>query len=93
MSLSDDTQADINEAFDSTSRSSNDLLNIDNYYFKGMVAHFLPTELQVNKDHSTDTEVSFLDLHLSISNGLVSSIKYDKRDDSDFDIFYFPIFG
>ena len=30
-----------------------------------------------------------MDLHLSISNGFVSSKIYDKRDDFDFDIFYF----
>ena len=33
---------------------------------------------------------SFLDLHLSISNGFVSSKIYDKRDDFDFDIVNFP---
>ena len=32
----------------------------------------------------------FLDLHLSISNGFVSSKIYDKRDDFDFDIVNFP---
>ena len=32
----------------------------------------------------------FLDLHLSISNGYVSSKIYDKRDDFDFDIVNFP---
>ena len=32
----------------------------------------------------------FLDLHLSISNGFVSSKIYDKRDDFDFDIDNFP---
>ena len=32
----------------------------------------------------------FLDLHLSISNGLVLSKIYDKRDDFDFDIVNFP---
>ena len=31
-----------------------------------------------------------MDLHLSISNGFVSSKIYDKRDDFDFDIVYFP---
>ena len=31
-----------------------------------------------------------LDLHLSISNGFVCSKIYDKRDDFDFDIVYFP---
>ena len=32
----------------------------------------------------------FLDLHLSISNGFVSSKIYDKRDDFDVDIVNFP---
>ena len=32
-----------------------------------------------------------MDLHLSISNGFVSSKIYDKRDDFDFDIVNFPI--
>ena len=31
-----------------------------------------------------------MDLHLSISNGFVSSKIYDKRDDFDFDIFNLP---
>ena len=31
-----------------------------------------------------------MDLHLSISNGFVSSKLYDKRDDFDFDIVIFP---
>ena len=35
---------------------------------------------------NTDTEAPFLDLHLSIANGFVSSKIYDKRDDFDFDI-------
>ena len=36
-SLSDDNQADIIEAFNSTSRYLDDLLNFDNSYFEGMV--------------------------------------------------------
>ena len=39
---------------------------------------------------TTDTEAAILDLHLSISNGFVSSKIYDKRDDFDFDIVKFP---
>ena len=37
MSFSDDTQADIIEAFNSASRYFDDLLNIDNPYFEEMV--------------------------------------------------------
>ena len=46
--------------------------------------------LACNKANTSDTEALFLDLHLSISNGFVSSKIYDKRDDFDFDIVNFP---
>ena len=45
MSLSDDTQADFIEKFNSTSRYLDDLLNIDNPYFEGIVSHIYPAEL------------------------------------------------
>ena len=56
-----------------------------------MVSRILPPELQLNKANTPDTEAPFLDLHLSISNGFVSSNFYDKRDDFDFDIANFPL--
>ena len=90
-SLSDNNQADIIEAFNSTSRYLDDFLNIDNPYFEGMVNQLYPPELQLNKANTSDTEAPFLDLHLS--NGFVSSKIYDKRDDFDFDIVNFPFFG
>ena len=37
-----------------------------------------------------DTETAFLDLHLSISNDIVSTKIYDKHDDFDFEIVSFP---
>ena len=55
-----------------------------------MVNRIYPPELQLNKTYTSDTEVPFLDMHLSISNGFVSSKIYDKRDDFDFDIVNFP---
>ena len=88
--LSSDNQTDVIKAFDSTSRYLDDLLNIGNPYFEGMVNQFYPPELQPNKANTSDTEAPFLDLHLSISNGFVSSKIYDKRDDFDFDIVNFP---
>ena len=90
-SLSDVKQAEIIEAFKSTSRYLDDLLNIDNPYFEGMVNRIYLPELQLNKANTSDTEAPFLDLHLSISNRFVSSKIYDKRD--DFDIVNFPFFG
>ena len=58
---------------------------MDNLYFEGMVNQIYPPELQLNKANTSDTEAPFSDLHLSISNGFVSSKIYDKRDDFDFD--------
>ena len=55
-----------------------------------MVNRIYSPELQLNKANTSDTEAPFLDLHLSISNGFVSSKIYDKRDHSDFDIANFP---
>ena len=46
--------------------------------------------MQLNKANTSDTEAPFLDLHLSISNGFVSSKIYDKPIDFDFDIVHFP---
>ena len=89
-SLSRENQADIIEASNSTSRYLDDLLNIDNIYFDQMVDRIYPTELQLNRANSSDTEAPFLDLNLCISNGTVSTKMYDKRDDFDFDIVNFP---
>ena len=90
LSLSDNNQADIIEAFNSTSIYLDDLLNIDNPYFEQMVGQIYPTELQLNKVNSSDTEAPFLDLNLSITNGIVSSKIYDKRDDFNLEIVNFP---
>ena len=82
LSLSDNNQADIVEALNSTSRY---LLNIDNPYFAEMVCQIYPTELQLNKANPSDTEAPFLDLDLSISNGIVSTKIYDNQDDFNFE--------
>ena len=89
-SLSEINQANIIEAFNSTSRYLDDLLNIDNPYFENMVKQIYPSDLQLNKANASDTDAPFLDLHLSVSNGFVSSKIYDKRDDFNFDIVNFP---
>ena len=38
----------------------------------------------IYKADSSDTEAPFLDLNLSITNGIFSSKTYDKRDDFNF---------
>ena len=62
-SLSVVKQAEIIEAFKSTSRYLDDLLNIDNPYFEGTVNHIYRPELQLNKANTSATEAPFLDLH------------------------------
>ena len=64
-------------------------MNIDNTFFDCMVNHINPSELQLHKAYVSDTGASFLDLHLSISDGFVKTKIFDKRDDFDFDIVNF----
>ena len=90
MSLSDDKQADVIDAFNTTSRYLDDILNINNVYFDNMVSQIYPSELQLNKASTSVTEAAFLDLHLLISNDIVSTKIYDKRDDFDLEIVNFP---
>ena len=56
LSLSEDNQSDVIEAFNSTSQYLIDLLNIDNYFFDSMVNSIYPSELQLNKAKVSDTE-------------------------------------
>ena len=65
LSLSDNNQTDIIEAFNSTFRYLDDLLNIENPYFEQMVSQIYPAELQLNKANSSDTVAPFLDLKLT----------------------------
>ena len=74
MSLPDDKQADIIDAFYTTYRYLDDILNIDKVYFDTMI----PSELQLNKVNTSDTESAFSDLHLSSFNNIVSTKIYDK---------------
>ena len=69
-----------------------DISNISNVYFDNMVSQIYPSELQLNKANSSYTEAAFLDLHLSISNDIVSTLIYDKRADFNFEIVNFPFF-
>ena len=66
LSLSDDNQSDVIEAFNSASQYLYDLFNIDNTFFDSMVNHIYPSELQLNKANIADTDASFLSLHLFI---------------------------
>ena len=90
LSLKPDSQADVIAAFNNTSRYLDDILNLDNPYFESKVSSIYPKELKLNKANSSDTSAAFLDLDLSIENGVVQSKIYDKRDDFNFKIVNFP---
>ena len=81
---------DVIDAFNTTSRYLDDILNINYVYFDNMVSQIYPLELQLIKANTSDSEAAFLDLHLSISNDIVSTKIYDKRDDFDYEIVNFP---
>ena len=73
-SLTKEKRYDLIDAFNSTSRYLDDLLNIDNIRFEHMVHRIYPTELQLNKANASDTEAAFLDLNLSIHNDIYKNI-------------------
>ena len=59
MSLSDDKQADVIDAFNTTSRYLYAILNIINVYFDNMVNQIYPSELKLNKANTSDTVAAF----------------------------------
>ena len=78
MPLSDDKQTDIIDAFNTTSRYLDNILNNKNVYLDNMVNQIYPSELQLNKADTSAIEAAFQDLHLSIFNDIVSTKIYDK---------------
>ena len=60
MSLSDDKQADSIDAFKTTSRYLDGMLNINNVYFNNLVSPIYSSEFQPNKANTYDTKDSFL---------------------------------
>ena len=87
--LYNDNQADI-KAFNSTSRYLDNLLNIDNPYFEGMVNQIYTPYCNLIKLILQILGPPFW-IYISIfQNGFVYSKIYDKSDDFDFDIVNFP---
>ena len=89
VSFSEDKQTDIIDAFNTTSRYLNDILNIYNVYFENMVSQIYSSKLHVNETSTSDTQATLLNLRLSISNGIFCITTYHTRDNFDSEIFYF----
>ena len=76
MSLSDDKLADVIDAFGTASGYLDDIFGVDGVCFDNMVSQIYPSELQLDGANASDTEAAILDLHLSISNDIVSTRIY-----------------
>ena len=81
---------DLIDAFTSTSRYIDVLLNIDNIHFEHMVHRIYSAELELNKANVSDTEAAFFDLNLSIHNDIVSTKYMINGMIFYFDIVNFP---
>ena len=58
MPFSADKQADVIDAFNTTSRYLDDTLNIISVYFDNMLSQIYPSKLLLNKTNTSDTENS-----------------------------------
>ena len=58
-SFTKEKRYDLIDAFNSTSRYLDDLLNIDDIHFEHMFHRIYPAELQLNKANASDTEAAF----------------------------------
>ena len=69
-SLNHDNQPNVIEAFNSTSKYLDDLLNIGNPYFECMVKHIYPPELQMHKANKILMVYTFRNLLDLLESGL-----------------------
>ena len=93
MSLSEDTQFEVVEAFNFTSRYLDDMLSVANSLLDSMVDRIYIAELQLNRAgiSGTCTGPSILNLHfLLIFDGFVAAEIFDKRNNSGFGVLCIP---
>ena len=88
LSLSDNNHPDIVEAFNSTSRYLDDLLNIDNPYLNKWKVRYLSSNFSWIEQILLIQKPSF-GLGSVNTNGIISSKIYDKRDAFEFEIVNF----
>ena len=76
--------------FNDTSWCLDDIFTIDNPEFAKHFPDKYPTELQLNKENTSDKHTSFLDLNIKVIGSDAHTSVYDKRDDFGFPIVNFP---
>ena len=62
----------------------------DGNEFSKSVNEIYPEELELKRENANDYEATFLDLHLTINNGQITTKLYDKRNSYNFYIVRFP---
>ena len=67
-----------------------DLLALNNGEFVHRISDIYPPELELKKTTECPTALSYLDLHITITNGKYSTAVFDKRDSFAFNIVNFP---
>ena len=90
VSLSGDKRANVIDVFYTTSRCLDGILGTDGVCFGNVVGRMCSSGLRLGRADASDTEAAFLDLHLSVSNDIVSARVYDGRGDFGFGIVNFP---
>ena len=90
VSLSGGGRAGVVDAFGTASRYLDDVLDIGNVCFDGMVGQMCPSGLRLGRAGASGAEAAFLDLRLSVSGGVVSAKVCDRRGDFDFGVVNFP---
>ena len=76
--------------FNLTFRYIDDLLSVNNKYFKAYLHEIYPNELELKETTGSNETCSYLDLALYSDGGKLKFRLYDKRDDFDFDIVNYP---
>ena len=76
--------------FNNTMRYIDDLLTLNNATFHSVIADIYPSKLQLKKTTECGTQLSYLDILITIENGKYSAAVYDKRDNFNFNIVNFP---
>ena len=69
-------------------RYIDDLLTLNNATFHSVIADIYLSELQLKKTAECGTQLSYLDILITVENGKYSTAVYDKRD--NFNIVHFP---
>ena len=77
--------------FGNVFRFIDDLIAInDGNEFSKAYKEIYPQELELKKENLTEDQATFLDLNLTINNGIINTKLYDKRDTYNFSIVRLP---